>query len=77
MGVVMGVVVILLNTVVSPCLSMSHDPEKKNTKMFKLVENMHNNRRKGHLNQKENGVIIVEIVDVTKTASFSKVIHSL
>lgn len=51
--------------------------KKKNTKMFKLVENMHNNRRKGHLNQKENGVIIVEIVDVTKTASFSKVIHSL
>lgn len=29
MGVVMGVFVILLNTVVAPCLSMSHDPEKK------------------------------------------------
>lgn len=38
----MGVFVILLNAVVAPCLSMSHDPEK-DTKMFMLIENMHNN----------------------------------
>lgn len=62
MGVVMGVFVILLNTVVAPCLSMSHDPEKKDTMlMFMLVENMHNNKRKGHLNQKENCVIMVDV----------------